>query len=138
MSQNFNNHRRFNKAFHFVLIPVTAVALINSIVKLISEPTYLHFNISLLFFLVILTSVLARMSALKAQDRAIVNEVRLRYFLLSGKSINENLTKSQLIALRFAPDTEIIELAEIAVTENLSATAIKKRIKSWKADYHRV
>ncbi len=138
MAQNFNNHRRFNKAFHFVLIPVALIAFINSVVKVVIEPSYLNFSISLLFFLVILSSVIARTSALKAQDRAIINEVKLRYFLLSGKAINGNLKKSQLIALRFAPDTELMQLAELAITENLSATAIKKGIRNWNPDYHRV
>jgi hypothetical protein len=44
---------------------------------------------------------------------------------------------SQVIALRFAPDEELIILAKRAADENLSGTDIKKAIRNWKADFHR-
>jgi hypothetical protein len=44
----------------------------------------------------------------------------------------------QVIALRFAPDEELEALVNRAVNENLSPTDIKKAIKNWKGDYHRI
>lgn len=138
MSQNFQNHKRLFKPFHFFLIPVSLFGFVYSLYVLFNEFNYANAAISLLFFLVLLSSALSRVSALKVQDRAIINEFKFRYYLLSGNTVNENLTKSQLIALRFASDEELIDLTKKAVTENLSATAIKKSIKNWKADYNRV
>jgi len=44
----------------------------------------------------------------------------------------------QIIALRFAPDDEFVILADRAIKENLSPVEIKKEIKNWRADHHRV
>jgi hypothetical protein len=75
------------------------------------------------------------------QNRIIVDEVKFRYFRLTGKSIDEmsyTFSDSQLFALRFANDDEFLKLVEDTVSENLNADQIKKRIKNWKADNRRV
>ncbi|MBL4593078.1 MAG: hypothetical protein JKX68_04585 [Flavobacteriales bacterium] len=79
-----------------------------------------------------------RAFALKAQDRAIRAEERLRYFILTGKSMSNALSVRQVIGLRFAADEEFIALCEKAEKENLSEAAIKKSIKNWKPDTYRV
>jgi hypothetical protein len=48
------------------------------------------------------------------------------------------LTEDQLIALRFASDGEVVELAKQAVEQNLNRKQIKERIRSWRADDWRV
>jgi hypothetical protein len=48
------------------------------------------------------------------------------------------LNENQLIALRFAGDDEVVELAKQALEHNLSRKQIKERIKNWRADYWRV
>jgi hypothetical protein len=44
----------------------------------------------------------------------------------------------QIIALRFAPDLEFVDLARIAAERNMPAADIKRAIKNWKADDYRV
>jgi hypothetical protein len=44
----------------------------------------------------------------------------------------------QIIALRFAPNNEFVDLAHKAVQENMKASDIKKAIQNWKADNDRV
>jgi hypothetical protein len=44
----------------------------------------------------------------------------------------------QIIALRFASDSEYLSLIERAIKENLSNKEIKLAIQNWKADYYRV
>lgn len=65
----------------------------------------------------------------------------LRYFHLTGSPFypKENQLKlSQIIALRFAGDEELIELMERAIKEKLSPKEIKQQVKNWQGDYRRV
>ena len=91
-----------------------------------------------IIILAIIPGMLARIYALTLQDRLICTEEQLRYFMLTGNRLDSRLTKSQLIALRFAPDAEVVGLAERAVIEELSADDIKKSINMWRADHQRV
>ena len=138
MEQNFENHRRFSKIYHFTIVPISLIVWVYFIYKSVVDPSELNIVTCLIFFLLLLSSAEARITALKAQDRSIVNEVRLRYLLLTKNNLPDNLRRNQIIALRFAPDTELLILVEKSVAEELSATEIKKNIKSWKADNHRV
>ncbi len=42
------------------------------------------------------------------------------------------------MALRFVSDEELPTLVDRAVNENVSADEIKKSIRNWRADHHRV
>ena len=81
---------------------------------------------------------LARIFALKAQDRAIRAEENLRHFALTGKLLDSRLTLRQIIGLRFASDGEFVSLAQKAADEKLSADAIKRAIRQWRPDTYRV
>jgi hypothetical protein len=43
----------------------------------------------------------------------------------------------QIIALRFASDAELPDLAKKAVEENMRSKEIKAAIKNWRPDHHR-
>jgi hypothetical protein len=75
---------------------------------------------------------------LKAQDRAIRAEENLRHYVLTGKLLDPRVTTRQVISLRFAPDEELVALAQKAAEENLSEDEIKKAIKNWRSDDYRV
>ena len=92
-------------------------------------------------FVLVLLPLIARMYALTLQNRIIINEMRNRYFHLTGKTFDEkeqNLKLGQIIALRFAPDNELLSLMDHAIVEKLKAKEIKQQIKNWKGDYIRV
>ena len=82
----------------------------------------------------ILVGFFARFFALRAQDRAIRAEERLRHFMLTSKPLDPRLTMRQIIGLRFASDAEFPELAARAAQESLSQDAIKQAVKNWRPD----
>lgn len=90
----------------------------------------------------IILSVAARLQALKAQDRVIRLEERLRYREILSADLAEkasNFKTSQIIALRFAPDPELPELVSKVIRGELnSSKEIKIAIKNWRGDYLRV
>jgi cbb3-type cytochrome oxidase subunit 3 len=79
-----------------------------------------------------------RWFALRAQDKAIRAEENLRYFAITGKLLDSKLRMSQIVALRFAPNNEFVDLAHRAAEENLTSKQIKEAIKHWKEDNNRV
>jgi hypothetical protein len=86
----------------------------------------------------VLTSLFARIFALKAQDRAIRAEENLRHFAMTGKLLDSRLDTRQVVALRFAGDAEFPLLARRAAEEKMAPGAIKRAIKDWRADLYRV
>jgi len=141
--QNFKNHTRIVPLYHYILFLLLFIALILSVWDLFRA--FNHHSgritaavITILTIALIITALLTRSFALMAQDRAIRAEENLRYFVLNGKLLDNHLTISQIIALRFASDTEFSILAEKAAKENMSPTEIKKAIINWKPDEYRI
>jgi len=142
-SQNYSNHRQTVPLFHFVLVPVLFLTVIGSIVNLVEslgdhERLYNAALIVVLSIAALLSLFLARVFALKAQDRAIRAEENLRHFVLAGKLLDSRLTIRQIIALRFASDAEFVTLAKKAAETGTAPGDIKRSIKNWQADTYRV
>jgi hypothetical protein len=140
--QNFKNHVRLVPLFHFFLLAIDIAALILAIINGVSafnnDTGILLAVLYLLITVALLISFLKiRQFPIAAQDRAIRAEENLRHFALTGKLLDSRLTMSQIIALRFAADNELVGLAERAVHENLSNSEIKKLVKNWRPDHHR-
>ncbi|HSB14625.1 MAG TPA: DUF6526 family protein [Bryobacteraceae bacterium] len=141
--QNYTNHRQYVFMYHVVLFGLIVLTLIGSFVNLYKsigdhQRLYSASLIVVMNICLLLLFFLARVFALKAQDRAIRAEENLRHFVLTGRPLDRRLTIRQVIGLRFAADEEFAELAKRAVTESLSEDAIKRAVKSWRADTHRV
>jgi hypothetical protein len=142
VTQNYANHRKFVPMFHGALFGILALTLIGSVVNLYeSFGDHIRlYSASLIFVLTFCMLVLfnfTRTFPLKAQDRAIRAEENLRHFAMTGKLLDPRLTIRQIIGLRFASDGEFVALAARAAKENLSADAIKKAVKDWRADTDR-
>ncbi len=140
--QNYQNHRRLVFGFHFLFLGITLIGLIGSCINLYqsynSETFYSASLIVLLFVTVFFVGYFSRAFALKAQDRAIKAEENLRFYILTGELHDPSLRISQIIALRFANDSEFVELSKKAATENLRSEKIKRMIKNWRPDFYRV
>lgn len=146
--QNYQNHRRFYTPHHFIFYPAGLILFGISLYRMgyslgnNNGEFWIWFVLSGAIFLIIWFAFMMRQHyALTLQNRIIIDEVKFRYFRLTGKSIDEmsyDFSDSQLFALRFANDDEFLKLVEDTVSENLNADHIKKRIKNWKADNRRV
>lgn len=144
--QNYKNHTRYFPFHHFVITPLTLIYLIWTIVNLVGSLNS-RVDISIQIYhligalILFLLPLLARVYALKNQDRIIRMEMRQRYFELTGNPFRDNekrLRLSQIIALRFASDQELLPLMERTLEENLRANKIKQLIKNWQEDRRRV
>jgi hypothetical protein len=141
-TQNYANHARFVPMYHFVLSSLLVLTLIGSVVNLVQsfgdpERIYSASLIVVLTFCSCLLFYYCRTFPLKAQDRAIRAEENLRHFAMTGKLFDPRLTMSQIIALRFAPDEEFLELARKAADANMPAADIKRAVRNWRADNYR-
>jgi len=148
--QNFANHGKLVPAFHFFLIPILIVNLISSVIFLYTAARHewgafplFHaiLNLILATALVVL-AFLARIFALGVQDRVIRLEERLRFEQLLPEGLKARIgefTINQLVALRFASDAELPELAEKVLRDNLNnRKAIKRMIRNWRPDEQRI
>jgi hypothetical protein len=142
MPQNLANHVKFDPPFHFVFLPVILVTLILTITNVVRHyESLVPWILLLLTVGVTLAGFKARIYALKVQDRLIRLEERLRLQGLLSEPVRSRigeLTESQLVAMRFASDSECPGLMEKALSQKLSTSDIKKSIVNWRADYFRV
>ena len=96
----------------------------------------------LLSITVVLLALAARMQALKAQDRVIRLEERLRYTNVLKPELSRTASAfraGQIIALRFASDEELAGLVSRIASGDLNTSKeIKLAIKQWRPDHFRV
>lgn len=145
VAQSFQNHRRYVPLFHFVTLGILAINLLWSAYRLFAGaglplPDRI-LNVLVAFALAVL-AFYARTFPLAAQDRVIRLEERLRLARLLPADLQtriNDLSRGQLIALRFASDAEVTDLVRKILAENIrSQDDIKKLIKDWKVDHFRM
>lgn len=144
--QNYQNHTRYFPLHHFIITPLSLIYFIWTCVisfQAIQLGNYSSMHVYQMIgaVIILILPLLARIYALKNQDRIIRLEMRQRYFELTGKSFKEmerKLRLSQIIALRFAGDEELIPLMQKTIEEGLSPKTIKQSINDWQEDSRRV
>ena len=141
-AQSYKNHTKFVPAFHFVAVPILLVNFIWAAKVAMQAPATPTILAAATALALLLMAFLARMFALKAQDRGIGLEMRMLLRELWPAGLhpkNSEFTSSQLIALRFASDAELPELAQTVLRDGITnQKQIKLMIKNWKADHQRV
>jgi hypothetical protein len=139
--QSYKKHTRLLPPFHFFVIPVLLVNLINSIRHIWQAPTQHYAFEMVVAAALLMLAFLSRVQAVTVQDRVIRLEMRLRLRGILPPDLQANindLTPRQLVALRFASDAEMAELVRDVLAGKLAtAKDIKMRVKSWQADWLR-
>ena len=141
MPQTFANYTRLDPPFHMFVVPVAGISLLVAIWYLIQNPSFYSAWLVVVAVAAIVLVLKTRTYALKAQDRVIRLEERLRLASLLPQSLCSRigeLTESQLIALRFASDPELPGLVEKTLSGKLASADIKKGIVTWRPDYWRI
>lgn len=140
--QSLNNHTRVFPAFHFFVLPVMVLNFIWFILRWRRAEYSLDGLISVVVALAILLGFLCvRMMVTKVQDRVIRLEERLRFERVLPADLHARIpefTIDQLVAMRFASNAELPELARKVLDEPIKERkAIKQMIKTWRPDFLR-
>jgi len=140
-TQNFENHAKFVPGFHIGVLGIFAANIIHSAVRLIQG-----FGLDRVFGLLVAIALLmcafyGRIFALTVQDRVIRLEMRLRMERLLPPDLRARFGEfsvGQLVALRFASDAELTQLARKVLDGKIEdRKAIKQMVLDWQADWLR-
>ena len=140
--QNFANHAKWVPTFHFFVLPVLTLNLGWSIYRLV-RPSFTWDGLIRMLTAAALVMLMfnARLFALRVQDRVIRMEERQRLSKLLPDDLKprvEEFTPAQLVALRFASDAELPNLARKVLNDKVTdIKAIKQMVQTWRADYLR-
>ncbi len=139
--QTYKNHARFFPLFHFFVLPVLLINFLNTLRH------FYYYQSKALFWEIVVAAALvglafaARLMALTVQDRVIRLEMRLRMNQVLPADLCarfDQLTRQQLVALRFASDAELAEIVREVLDGKLQTQkAIKERVRQWVPDYLR-
>jgi len=140
--QTYDNHARWHAPFHYFAAPVMLTNVVVALVQLIRDPGLERGWWLVVSAALLVLAWLARINPLRAQDRVIRLEERLRYYQLLPEDLASRagaLTPAQTVALRFAPDEELEGLVRDVLEGRLSRPdEIKRAIRNWRADTLRV
>ena len=141
-NQSISNHTRFFPPFHFFVIPILTGNFLYALYAWYKA----GFSIAGLWHAIVAFTlaygfVVARLMALKVQDRVIRLEEMLRYERLLPPDLKvrtNEFTVDQMISLRFASDAELPALARKVLDDKVKERkAIKQMVKTWRPDYLR-
>jgi hypothetical protein len=136
--QSFENHAKFVPAFHFFVAPVFLLNIVWSIVRVVRGFSFGAIVSLLVAVALLVLALTARIFALTVQDRVIRLEMRLRMQQVLPSDLRPRIpefTIDQLVALRFASDAELPDLARKVLEEKLTdRKAVKRLIRDWQPD----
>lgn len=141
-TQTYKNHRQIFPLFHFFVAPVLLINLLNALRYLLIDGLTRHAIWDVIVAAALVGLALsARFMALTVQDRIIRLEMRQRLAMCLTPDLQPritDLTRQQLVALRFASDAELNDLVRDVLGGKLATTKeIKLRVKNWQADWLR-
>jgi hypothetical protein len=141
MEQNFKNHVQLIPMFHYFVLPVLLTNFVWSVRVAIHDLSADTVIASVTALALLLLAFLLRRMALTVQTRLIRLEMRLRMQEILPADLRARILEfqpGQLVALRFASDAELPELARKVLDEKLTdQKAIKMMVRDWQGDFLR-
>jgi hypothetical protein len=141
MEQNYKNHVRLVPMFHYFVLPALLVNFVWTVRAAVHDFSADTVIASVTALALILLAFSARRFALTVQTRLIRLEMRLRMQQVLPADLRARILEfqpGQLVALRFASDAELPELARKVLDEKLTdQKAIKLMIRDWQGDFLR-
>lgn len=140
--QSFESHGKWVPPFHFFVLPALLINLGFSIYWCYKSWFTVGGVVSVVVAAALFVGmVMSRLTAMKVQDRVIRIEERIRFERILPADMHPRIgefTTDQLVALRFASNAELPELARKVLEEKLNdRNAIKRLIKTWRPDFAR-
>ena len=138
--QTYKNHVRYLPPYHFFVLPVLLINVLKSLRHIYLEPRltlHLVWEVIMAAALLML-ALLSRVMANTVQDRVIRLEMRQRLMEVLPADLRSrirDLTRGQVVALRFAGDAELPELVRQVLAGTLTKQRdIKLKINEWQGD----
>lgn len=142
IEQNFANHTQKLPPLYLAAFLVLAANLLWALWSLFRFPTFSAALAVLTAMALLVVGLYARTNAQIVQNRVIRLEERLRLANILPPDLKARigeLSTGQLIALRFASDSEVSELVrEVLASDLQDKKVIKAKIRTWRADFLRV
>ncbi len=140
--QNFAHHTKWVGGYHGFVVPALLLNFLWSVYRWFHLGWTVDGFVSVLTaFALVLLMFYARIFALTVQDRVIRLEERLRLEKLLPDDLKPRIgefSKSQLVGIRFASDSELPTLARKVLNDKLDdRKTIKKLVQDWRADHLR-
>lgn len=139
--QTYATHRKFFPLWHYFVFPVLAINFLWSVWQLVQAPSGSGAWSVLVAAALVASALASRVMALAVQDRVIRLEMQLRMQAVLPQDLQaraRDLTKGQLVGLRFASDAELPGLVRRVLDGSLKSTdEIKKAVTDWQGDYLR-
>ncbi len=146
--QSYANHRKLVPWFHFFAALVLLINLVWALWKLggafMSDEVAVTFDTVLAVFVaaaLIVVWLYSRLFPIAVQDRVIRQEMRLRLKRILPDDLSgriDELSRGQVIGLRFASDSEMPDLLRQVLNDGITdSEQIKKKVKDWQADHWR-
>ncbi len=139
--QSYKNHSKFVPAYHFVAFPLIVINMVWAMYRMFSLRTGDSIVNALTSIALVIVFFMARIFALRVQDRVIRLEMRLRLREVLPLGLHPRIvdfTPDQLVAMRFASDEELPELATVVLRDHIhDKKVIKQMIREWQADHLR-
>lgn len=140
-AQTFKNHAKIVPLYHYVVFPLLTLNVFWAVQTAVQAPGAGTIIAAGTACALVLLALFARSFALRVQDRVIRLEMHLRLRELLPVVLHPRIaefTAGQLVALRFASDAELPELAQAVLRDRISdKKTIKSMIKVWNPDHLR-
>ncbi len=139
--QTYKNHAKVVPVYHFVAFPLLVLNFLWAGYRMFELRTGDSIVHTLTALALVITFFFARIFALRVQDRVIRLEMRLRLRDVLPPGLQPRIvdfTPAQLVAMRFASDAELPDLAVAVLRDHIhDKKVIKQMIKEWQGDHLR-